>query len=154
MRWNKLPVFVGIGLAWLAAARPAAAQVCTISTPSNVVFSTYDVYGALPVDTTGTVRIRCNSFARTVIVDLSDGNATNFSPRYMLKGIEHLNYNLYLDAARTTIWGNNTNGSSHYGPTDPPNNTDVNIPIYGRVNALQDVSAGAYTDSIVATVNF
>lgn len=153
MRGNKL-LLLGISLAWLVAARPAAGQVCTISIPGALVFGNYDVYSALPVDTIGTVRIRCNSFAKTVIVDLGDGNASNFTPRYMLKVAEHLTYNLFLDAARTTIWGNNTGGSSHYGPVDPPNNTNVDLPIYGRITALQDVSAGAFIDTVVATVNF
>jgi spore coat protein U-like protein len=155
MRRNKLFLFLGISLAWLVAARPGAAQrSCTISTPTNVVFGNYSVYGALPVDTTGRVRINCNGAANSVIVDLSDGNAFSFTPRYMLKGIEQLTYNLFLDSTRTTIWGNNTGGTSHYGPTNPPNNTNVNITIYGRIPAGQDVSAGSYTDSITATVNF
>jgi hypothetical protein len=82
------------------------------------------------------------------------GNAPSFTPHYMLKASEQLTYNLYLDAARTTIWGDNTGGSSHYGPINPPNNTNVNLTIYGRITAGQDVSAGLHTDSIVGTVNF
>lgn len=154
MRRHKLLLFLGIGLAWLVAAQPAAAQSCTISTRANVVFGNYSVYGTLPVDITGRVRINCNAATNSVIVDLSRGNAPSFIPRYMLKGIEQLTYNLYLDAALTTVWGDNTGGTVHYGPTNPPNGTNVNITIYGRVTALQDVSSGTYTDSITATANF
>jgi len=154
MRGIKLLLFLGIGLAWLVAAHPAAAQSCTISTRTNVVFGNYNVYTATPVTVNGQIRINCNAATNSVIVDLSRGNAPTFLPRYMLKGIEHLTYNLYLDAARTTIWGDNTGGTVHYGPTNPPNGTNVNITIYGQVTALQDVSAGAYTDSITATANF
>lgn len=154
MRGDKRLVFLGIGLAWLAAAHPAKAQSCTISTRANVVFGNYSVYTATPVTATGRIRINCNAATNSVTVDLSRGNAPSFIPRYMLKGIEHLNYNLYLDAARTTIWGDNTGGTVHYGPTNPPNGTNVTIRIYGQIPALQDVSAGAYTDSITATANF
>ena len=154
MRGDKRLLFLGIGLAWLAAAHPANAQSCTISTRANVVFGNYSVYTATPVTATGRIRINCNNATNAVIVDLSRGNAPTFIPRYMLKGIEQLTYNLYLDAARTTIWGDNTGGTVHYGPTNPPNGTNRNITIYGQVPALQDISAGAYADSITATANF
>jgi spore coat protein U-like protein len=142
---------LGSGLAFLAAAGPAEAQNCSISVPKSVAFGTYDVYGAF-VDTTGTVRVGC-FFANNVTVDLSRGNAPSFIPRYMVNGIQHLNYNLYLDAARTTIWGDNTGGSSHsvLGTIVFRN---IEITIHGRIPAGQDVTAGAYTDSITATVNF
>ena len=153
MSAKNLLLVSGIALAWLLSARPAAAQSCTISTPKNVAFGNYSVYGALPVDATGTVRINCNNATNSAIVDLSDGNAPNFTPRYMLKGIEQLTYNLFLDAAHTQIWGDNTGGSLHWGPTNPPTG-NLNITIYGRLTAGQDVSAGAYTDSITSTVNF
>jgi len=145
---------LGIGLA-LAAAQPAvAAAKCTITTASNVAFGTYDVFSASPLDTTGVVQISCNGAAQTITVDLSRGNAPTYSPRYMLKGSEQLNYNLYLDAARTLIWGDGTGGTSVYGPVDPPNGVNVNLTIYGRIPAGQDLTAGAYADTIVATINF
>jgi spore coat protein U-like protein len=151
MRREKLLLFLGIGLALLAAAGHAEAQNCSISVPTSVAFGTYDVYGAF-VDTTGTVRIGC-ILATNVTVDLSRGNAPTFIPRYMVNGAQHLTYNLYLDAARTTIWGDNTGGSSHSTP-GTVFFTYVNITIYGRVTAGQDVTAGVYSDSVVATINF
>jgi spore coat protein U-like protein len=30
----------------------------------------------------------------------------------------------------------------------------VNVPVYGRIPALQDVSAGNYADTVVAVINF
>jgi spore coat protein U-like protein len=151
MRREKLLLFLGIGLTFLAAAGHAEAQNCSISVPTSVAFGTYDVYGTF-VDSTGTVRIGC-IFATNVTVDLSRGNAPTFIPRYMVNGAQHLTYNLYLDAARTTIWGDNTGGSSHATP-GTIFFTYVNITIYGRIPAGQDMTAGAYTDSVVATVNF
>lgn len=151
---KKLFFVSAIVLAALFPARPAAAQSCTISTRTNVVFGNYNVYTATGVNVNGRIRINCNNATNSVIVDLSRGNAPSFIPRYMLKGVEQLTYNLFLDAGLTTIWGDNTGGTSHYGPTNPPNGTNVNITIYGQITALQDVSAGAYTDSITATANF
>ena len=145
---------LGLALA-LASTRPArAAAKCTITTASNVAFGTYNVFSAAPLDTTGVVQISCNGAARPITVDLSHGNAPTYSPRYMLKGSEQLNYNLYLDAARTLIWGDGTGGTSVYGPVDPPNGVNVNLTVYGRIPAGQDLTAGAYADTIVATINF
>ncbi len=67
---------------------------------------------------------------------------------------EGLNYNLYLDAARTTIWGDGTGGTQVYSNANPPNNTNVTVTIYGRIPASQDVSAGSYTNTVTATINF
>lgn len=138
-----------------AGTKPAsAAAKCTITTASNVAFGTYDVFSVSPLDSTGVVQISCNGAARPITVDLSHGNAPTYSPRYMLKGSEQLNYNLYLDAARTLIWGDGTGGTSVYGPVDPPNGVNVNLTVYGRIPAGQDLTAGAYADTIVATINF
>jgi len=139
----------------IAGVRPAAAAAkCTITTTSNVAFGTYDVFSVAPLDVTGVVTINCNGAAHTVSVDLSSGNASSYSPRYMLKGSEQLYYNLYFDAARTLIWGDGTGATTHYGTVDPPNGVNINLTIYGRIPAAQDLTAGAYTDAIVATVNY
>ena len=85
---------------------------------------------------------------------LDRGGAVTFDPRRMLKGTEALSYNLYLDAARTKIWGNGTGVSQVYTNANPPNNRNVTVTIFGRVPAQQDVSAGAYSNTIIATINF
>ncbi len=135
------------------ASRPArAAASCTISTVSGVAFGTYDVTSTTPLDSTGVIRLDCNGAAKTVTVDLGRGNAPTFNPRFMRSGSSLLNYNLFLDAARTSIWGDGTAGTSHYGVFNPPNVIDLTI--YGRIPALQDLPIGAYADTVVVTVNF
>ena len=151
MRRGKLLLFLGFSLALLLTAGPAKAQNCSISTTS-VPFGPYDAYGTF-VDTTGTVHIAC-FFATNVTVDLNNGNANNFGPRFMLNaGGDHLNYNLYLDAARATIWGDNTGGSSH-ASVGTVFFRNVDLTIYGRIPGGQDVIAGSYNDLITATINF
>jgi spore coat protein U-like protein len=135
----------------LVSALPALAS-CTISTTA-VSFGTYNVFAASPLDSTGSVTYRCT--ARTPItIFLNKGGAATFNPRRMLKAAEALNYNLYLDASRTTIWGDGTGGSQAYSNASPPLNQNVNVTIYGRVQAGQDVSAGSYSNTITATINF
>ena len=57
-------------------------------------------------------------------------------------------------AARGTIWGDNTGGTSHYTASPPQLLTNVTFTVYGRVPPLQDVSVGAYTDTVVVTITF
>ena len=141
-------VAFGIGLAG-----PAQAA-CTIST-SPLSFGSYNVFSPTPLDSTGSVTYRCGNSDHDITISLDRGGAPTFNPRRMLKGTEPLTFNLYLDAARTTIWGDGTGGTQTFFEHNPQgNNKDITITIYGRVPAGQDVSAGTYTNTVTATINF
>jgi spore coat protein U-like protein len=137
----------------LSASEAHAAPACTISATS-VNFGSYNVFTGSTTDSTGTVTINCNGSAHNITVALSQGSSSTFNPRTMTKGGETLTYNLYRDAARTTIWGDGTGGTSTYTNANPPNNADISLTVYGRVPAGQDVSAGAYSDTVAAVINF
>jgi spore coat protein U-like protein len=140
----------------LVGATNAAAQLapsCTISVVS-VAFGTYNVFTVPPADSAGSVTFRCNSAAANISVTLSKGASSTFTPRTMTQVGEALGYNLYLDAARTSVWGDGTGGTSTYTDANPPNNQNVTVPIYGRIPAGQDVCAGLYSDTVLATINF
>ena len=92
--------------------------------------------------------------ANNITISLSKGLSSTYSPRLMSKGAEALSYNLYTNAARTNIWGDGTSGTTVYVRANPPNNSNVNVTIYGRVPAGQDVSAGTFSDTVSATINF
>ena len=140
---------------WLLSATSAWAQSpsCTISVTS-VAFGNYNVFTTTADDSTGTITFRCNAAAANISISLSDGSSSTFSPRTLRKGSEILQYNLYRNAARTNIWGDGTGGTSVYSNANPPNNSNVNLTIYGRIPAQQDVSAGNYTDTVSAVINF
>jgi spore coat protein U-like protein len=72
----------------------------------------------------------------------------------MVKGAEALAYNLFTDAARTSVWGDGTSGTSVYSRANPPNNSNVNLTVYGQIPPGQDVSAGTFSDTVSATINF
>ena len=140
---------------WLLGATSAWAQSpsCTISVTS-IAFGSYSVFTTTADDSTGTITYTCNSTASNISIALNDGSSSTFSPRTMRKGSEILQYNLYRNAARTNIWGDGTGGTSVYTRANPPNNNSVSLTIYGRIPALQDVSAGSYTDTVSAVINF
>jgi spore coat protein U-like protein len=141
---------------WLMCPSTASAQSsssCTISVTS-IAFGSYNVFTTTADDSTGTITFRCNAAAANISIALSDGSSSTFSPRTLRNGSEVLQYNLYRNAARTTIWGDGTGGTSVYTNANPPNNTNVNVTIYGRIPAQQDVSAGNYSDTVSAVINF
>ena len=140
----------------ILAAAIAEAGTCTLSTTS-VSFGAYNVFTATPTDGTGQVNFQCSPGGgggpvQSVTIHLSNGGAPSFDPRRMLRGGEILNYNLYLNAARTTIWGDGTGGTQVYAQGGLPSNSNVNINVFGRIPAGQDVSAGIYTNTVVATI--
>ena len=156
MNQPSRPIIVVLGVivaALLSASRAEAAASCTISTTA-VSFGAYDVFGASPTDSTGTLTYRCSGNAKNLVITLSKGASATFNPRTMTNGTDTMSYNLYKDAARSTIWGDGTGGSQNYQPANPSNNTNYVVTIYGRIPASQDVSAGSYTDTITATVNY
>lgn len=140
-------VLLGCGLAGRAEA------ACTISTTA-VSFGPYNVFNASATTSTGTVTYRCGNADHNITITISTGSSGTFANRTMKKGSENLTYNLFRDAAFTTVWGDGSGTTGQYSNGNPPNNTDVPLTLYGRVPALQDVSAGSYSDTVIATVNF
>jgi spore coat protein U-like protein len=41
-----------------------------------------------------------------------------------------------------------------YSRNNPQNNNPVSVTVYGQIPAGQDVSAGTFSDTISATINF
>lgn len=150
--WRVILVCVA-ALVLFSASEAYAAPACTISATS-VNFGSYNVFTGSATDSTGTITINCNGSAHNIIVTLSQGASSSFNPRAMTNGGETLTYNLYRDASRTTIWGDGTGGTSTYTNANPANNSDIVLTVYGRVPAGQDVSAGGYSDTVAAVINF
>ena len=124
---------------------------CTITT-SSIAFGAYDPivdHATTPLDGTGTVSIACT---RGATASIGLGTGLNGSRQMKDGGSSFLGYELYSDSARTSIWGNAS--GSWFTPAAAPSKAARPFTVYGRVAAGQDVPAGAYTDTVVATVNF
>jgi spore coat protein U-like protein len=137
----------------LVSAAGRAEAACTVST-TGASFGTYDVFNSSADASTGTITYRCGGADKDVLITLSKGSSSTFTPRTLRNGAEVLEYNLYRDAAFSTIWGDGTSGTTTYTIRNPPNNQDVILTVYGRVPALQDVATGSYVDSVMVTINF
>jgi len=132
----------------------SVAANCTIST-APVAFGPYDPVGAnaaADLLATGTVTVACTKGSVTTI-DLSNGANLLAGSRRMASATDFMNYALYKDAARTQVWGTGLVG----GSTVAYNAASVvatAFTVYGTVPQAQNVSVGAYTDTVVATINY
>jgi spore coat protein U-like protein len=130
---------------------------CTVGTTS-MNFGNYDVFSITPLDSTSNISISCSASDRLAITTIGPSpNSGGFNPRQMKRsgGADLLNYNVYTNAARTTIWGDGTGGTSDVRVRRPPGRPrpwSANLTVYGRVPQAQDVSIGAYSDLLTVTV--
>jgi spore coat protein U-like protein len=68
----------------------------------------------------------------------------------MTNGTDNLNYELYQEAGRTTLWPAAAPGVTGTAPSIVP----ITLGIYGRIPALQDVSVGNYSGTVTITVEY
>lgn len=69
----------------------------------------------------------------------------------MTKGADTLNYSLFQESGRTTVWGNTVNTDT---VADTGTGVDIVYTVYGRIPAGQVVNTGVYTDTVTVTVTF
>jgi spore coat protein U-like protein len=154
-------------LAALALAAPAHAQTvngiqsCVVSA-QPVVFGTVTENAA--VNTVGSIVLICQGGGneKAFTVALSQGVSNSFLPRHMhnlnLSG-RQLDYNLYLNAAHTQVWGNGQGSTQLFLGTLDFNGfrsqeATATLPVFARVPAQRGLTQGVYADQIIVTVSF
>ncbi len=135
----------------------AYADRCDVST-TPVSFGAYDVFASFPLDTTGTIFVSCHTPEKKTIpieVSINSGLSGNFNPRQMQQavGADRMNYYLFLNPSRTQIWGDGSSGTFVF-QGNIHKDTPLNLPVYGRVPARQNLRAGSYRDNLVVTVTW
>ena len=120
---------------------------------TDLSFGAYDPLqdnATQPLDATADVRMRCTKNSQANIV-LDYGRSARGEFRTMTAGRDTVNYELFQDASRSKPWGMGEHSLRiiSAGGTDPQRFT-----VYGRVSAGQEVPPGAYTDIVLATVDF
>jgi spore coat protein U-like protein len=130
---------------------------CTIDT-TPLAFGAYDpivAHTATALDGTGTVTTTCTD-GSAVHITLGQGTypaggSTDTVPlRQMASGDNRLAYFLYSNDQRTQVWGNDTESDV----ADTGTGLESVLTIYGSVPSGQNLPAGTYTDTVVATVTF
>jgi len=130
---------------------------CTVST-TGLAFGVYDQTSATPNDANATVTINCTSVASvlsTADIALNAGGSNSIGARRMASGGNLLNYNVYSNSARTTVWGDGTGG---FQVVQVPLNGllafSSSATAYGRIPALQNAPVGTYGDTLTITVTY
>ncbi|MDP2282527.1 MAG: spore coat U domain-containing protein [Pseudohongiella sp.] len=105
------------------------------------------------IDGQGSVEVNCtNGSAYTIALGLGDGTGATFISRTMASGVNDLNYSVYSETTRTTIWGDGTGGSSTVDGTGTGLTQSVSA--YGRIFSGQNSPAANYSDIIAVTVSY
>jgi spore coat protein U-like protein len=127
-------------------------ETCIISgTTAALDFGTQTLLNA-DVDASTTISVQCSNGTD---YDVTLDQGANSSRRMRLPSTSHyVDYELYTDAARTTVWP----ASVSAGPVYPyTGNGDVqSIEVYGRIPAQTTpaASATAYTDTVGITITY
>ncbi len=144
----------------LITAGVAFGQNCNFNpAPTAVNFGNYSVFASgSPQTATTSFNVQCSSNGVTVTVSFSRGiNSASFNPRTMQNAsAATLNYNIYTDAANTTIWGDGSGGTVSQTYTMGPSQSTLPaaVPIYGTVALGADMAAGSFSDTITATLSW
>lgn len=136
----------------LLAVSATVLSVCGVSA-TPLAFGNYSATNASPTDATATVTALCTAgVSYTLAMDGGLGSGGTVNTRVLTNGLNTLNYTVYNNAGRTTIWGDGTNSTSTVSGTAgllPQNYT-----AYGRIAAGQQSAAGVYLDAITVTLTY
>lgn len=167
MRWLALLLLTCTAL--FATQRADATTTCSVTSINNVVFGTVDPTGSF-VDTTATLNYACTYNGPlgalygtyvTACASLGADDLGNLAPRTMIDAsADRMQYQLYKDATRTTVWGTVANASytarvfnMSIGILSNGAAVSGNVTIYGRVPALQsNLSPGSYAATLASSL--
>lgn len=161
-RAQRLSAALLSGLLAIGVAAPSPALACTLcsctATATNIAFGAYDPTSSTPSDTSGTVTVNCTglvSLFGSIDIASSAGSSGNAAQRTLRQGTNTLNYNLYVNGARTIVFGDGSAGTQKI--TTPLNGLlffGQSVFIYGRVPARQWARSGSYSDAVVITIAY
>lgn len=128
---------------------------CNVTTTA-LNFGNYDPLSSAPTDSSATVNITCRTPARNpqvVTFQLTSGGSGTPAQRSMLhqSGGGSLFYNIYSNPGRNQIIGDGSGGSTTFTRT-VDKTSPWSLQLYGRIDPLQVVPVGLYSDTIIATI--
>src|SRR5229473_6700171 len=124
---------------------------CLINSASTLNFGTQGVLSA-NVDQTSAIQVQCtNTTPYNIGLDAGTGAGATVTTRKLTGGGVTINYSLYSDSARTSVWGNtigtNTVASTGTGAAQ-------SFTVYGRIPSQTTPAPATYTDTITVTVTY
>jgi spore coat protein U-like protein len=133
------------------AVQATIAATCTINSASTLNFGTLGVL-ASNTDQTSTIQVACtNTTPYNIGLDPGAGTGATVAVRKLTSGANTVNYTLYSDSGRTTVWGN-TVSTDTVAATG--NGVAQSYTVYGRIPAQTTPAPGSYADTITVTVTY
>ncbi|MGB9369466.1 MAG: spore coat U domain-containing protein [Xanthobacteraceae bacterium] len=124
---------------------------CTINSASTLNFGTLGVL-ASNTDQTSTLQVTCtNTTPYNIGLDVGTGSGATVAVRKLTSGGATVNYTLYSDSGRTTVWGNTVSTDTVAGTGS---GSAQNYTVYGRIPAQTTPAPGNYADTITVTVTY
>jgi spore coat protein U-like protein len=129
----------------------AITATCTINSASTLDFGTQGVLAA-NVDQTSTIQVTCtNTTPYNIGLNAGTGSGATVAVRKLTSGGATVNYSLYSDSGRATVWGNTVSTDTVAGTG---NGSAQSYTVYGRIPAQTTPAPGNYTDTITVTVTY
>ena len=149
---GSVPAIAGTTSSNISVTATVNAQ-CTVTTGA-VAFGTYNPLTATNNDATGSLSVTCtNGTAWTAAAGAGTGTGATLASRKMKSGSNQLDYVLYTDSGRTTVWGDGTSSTATVGATGT--GAAQSTTIYGRLPGSQSNAAvGSYADTVAVTIDF
>ena len=132
---------------------------CTI-TVADLTFTSYDPTYGVDNDSTGSVTSTCTTGGGVVLTlgqgSSADSGSTDATPIRRMVGTTgaasgtYLNYGLYQEGGRTTVFGNTSGTGGSFTATGGADVTTV----YGRIPKSQSAAIGSYADSVSVTLTY
>ena len=134
---------------------------CTIGT-AVIAFAPYDPVNAnatVADDQSGDIVIRCTKGTSGITIALGNGGHNTGQQRRMASlastADTFINYEVYKEPGRISVWGAGDGGSVRSGADLNGTGSVVSVTMYGRIPPAQLAAvAGAYSDTLVSTINF
>jgi spore coat protein U-like protein len=154
-------LLAGIGAPALAATAVTSTFAVngTVSATCSVSATALNFGASIPtpvnsnIDATSTITATCsNAVPFSIKLNAGNGLGATVVTRKMSSGPNTVNYTMYTDAGRTTVWGDDTPGSAVNSLTGTGNAQA--IPVYGRIPSGQSPATGIYNDTIQVTLTF
>jgi spore coat protein U-like protein len=141
-----------LALVTTAPASPALAAGCSVST-SGIAFGSYNPLQAAALDSAGDLAVSCSA---PTAYGLALGTGTGSHAARQLSGSRGVGlvYELFLDASRSTAWGDGSSASAVVSGVSPDGGVVVHHTVYGRIPARQNLPAGIYSDSVSILVSY
>lgn len=124
---------------------------CVINSASTLNFGSSGLLNA-NVDQTSSISVSCtNATPYNIGLNAGAGTGATVAARKLTSGANTIDYTLYSNSGRTTVWGN-TVGTDTVSASG--SGAAQTYTVYGRVAPQTTPASGTYADTITVTVTY